>query len=368
MQDARAAAPQGSGPPDNDEVRAQLQDYYGRVLRSSDDLATNACCAQGAPPAWLAGPLARVHEEVVARFYGCGFPIPGALEGAVVLDVGCGTGRDVFIASQLVGPRGFVHGVDMTEAQLEVARSSQDWHMELFGYEKPNVAFHLGAIEDLAALPIEAGSVDVVISNCVVNLSPRKDLVLREVARVLKPGGEFHFSDVFCDRRLPEALAWDPQLHAECLGGASYGPDFLALARGAGFLDPRRLARAPIAIRNAEIERKVGAARFESMTLRLFKLAGLEERCEDYGQLATYRGGLVGEEHLFALDDHHLFEAGRPERVCGNTADMLARTRFAPWFDVQGDHSRHFGLFPCGETLAAQQRAASRGPSSAACC
>jgi len=368
MQESEGASPPERRSPADDDVRLRVQDYYGRVLRRSDDLATNACCAQGAPPAWLAEPLARVHEDVVARFYGCGFPLPGALEGAVVLDLGCGTGRDVFLASQLVGPKGFVHGVDMTESQLEVARSTQDWHMERFGYAKPNVAFHLGAIEALSALPIEPASVDVVISNCVVNLSPRKDLVLREVARVLRPGGEFHFSDVFCDRRLPEALAADPQLHAECLGGASYGPDFLALAREAGFPDPRALARAPIAIRNAEIERKIGAARFESLTLRLFKLAGLEPRCEDYGQLATYRGGLTGHEHLFALDDHHLFEAGRPERVCGNTAEMLSGTRLRAWFDVQGDRSRHFGLFACGETLAAQQRGAARSSASGACC
>ena len=350
------------------EVHRQLQDYYGRVLRSSSDLATNACCASGAPPAWLAEPLARVHEDVVARFYGCGYPIPQALEGAVVLDLGCGTGRDVFVASQLVGPRGFVHGVDMTAAQLEVARATLDWHMETFGYEKANAAFHLGLIEELSALPIEPGSVDVALSNCVVNLSPRKDLVLREVARVLRPGGEFHFSDVFCDRRLPPALAEDPQLRAECLGGAHYEPDFVSLARREGFLDPRCLARAPIAIRNPEVERKVGAARFESVTWRLFKLPGLEERCEDYGQTATYRGGLLGCEALFALDDHHLFEAGRPERVCGNTADMLSRTRLARWFDVRGDRGRHFGLFPCGETLAQKQRGGARAGAGAACC
>jgi len=107
--------------PTHDLVRR----YYGETLRSSADLRTNACCATGAPPEWIASRLTNVHEDVTSRFYGCGFPIPHALEGATVLDLGCGTGRDVFVLAQLVGERGHVHGVDMTEAQLAVARATE---------------------------------------------------------------------------------------------------------------------------------------------------------------------------------------------------------------------------------------------------
>ncbi len=349
------------------ELRERVSAYYGRVLTKSEDLATNACCASGAPPPPIAEALANVHDDVTARFYGCGFPLPDALEGCVVLDLGSGTGRDVYLASQLVGERGFVHGVDMTEEQLEVARRTLPWHTKRFGYAQPNVAFHRGFIEELEALPIEPGSVDVVISNCVVNLSPMKDRVLEGVHRLLKPGGEFYFSDVIADRRLSEEVSSDPLLHSECLGGASYGPDFLSLARRCGFADPRTVSRASIEIRNPDVERRAGAARFTSETLRLFKLAGLEERCEDYGQVASYRGGLPGSEAFFRLDDHHLFEAGRPERVCGNTAAMLAETRLARWFDVQGDRATHYGLFPCEATLAQQRRDATEGASSTCC-
>ena len=352
-----------------DAVHQSVREYYGEVLSRSEDLATDACCASGAPPAWIAAALANVHEDVLARFYGCGFPIAEALEGAVVLDLGCGTGRDVYVASQLVGPAGFVHGVDMTPAQLAVARDTCDWHMERFGFGKANVAFHEGFIEELDALPIAPGSIDVVISNCVVNLSPAKERVLAGVQRLLKPGGEFFFADIFVDRRLPAEIADDPLLHAECLGGAPYGPDFLSLARRAGFLDPRSVSAAPVTIRNPAIERKVGAARFTSQTLRLFELPGLDERCEDHGQVATYHGGIPGSEALFALDDHHLFEAGRPERVCGNTARMLAESRFGAFFRVDGDRSRHFGEFPCGATLAQQARGgAAAADEGAACC
>ena len=351
-----------------DDLQSFVRTYYGEHLASSEDLKTNACCASGAPPAWLAPRLAAVHPEVSARFYGCGFPFPHALDGATVLDLGCGTGRDVFVLAQLVGEGGHVHGVDMTAAQLDLARKTAAWHADRFGYGAPNTSFHQGYIEDLAALGFADTSVDVVVSNCVVNLSPRKDRVLAEVHRVLRPGGELYLSDVVCDRRLPEDVARDPELYAECLGGAMYRADFEDLARAVGFLDPRTMKVAPIAIQSAEVARKVGAARFFSIPYRLFKLDELEPRCEDYGQTATYRGGIEGAEGLFWLDDHHAFEAGRPERVCGNTADMLRRTRFASAFEIQGDRDTHYGEFPCGPTLAAQQHAPEADPTAGSCC
>ena len=119
---------------------------------------------------------------------------------------------------------------------------------------------------------IKDNSVDVIVSNCVVNLSARKDLVMKEIYRVLKPGGEFYFSDVFVDRRLPDDIAFDSLLHSECLGGALYPRDFVALAKEVGFKDPRILTSSLITIRNEEIEEKVGKARFDSITYRLFKL------------------------------------------------------------------------------------------------
>lgn len=345
-------------------LRGFVQEYYGRVLAGSKDLQTNACCASGPPPGRIADALANVHPDVSSRFYGCGYPIPEALGGAVVLDLGCGTGRDVYVLSQLVGPEGLVHGVDMTEEQLEVARRTEEWHRQRFAHPTSNVRFHQGFVEDLSFLP--AASVDVVVSNCVVNLSPRKDLVLAEVFRVLRPGGELYFSDVFCDRRLPSDVANDPVLHAECLGGAMYDFDFELLAKRTGFLDPRAVSRAPVTLASRRIEERVGAARFTSITLRLFKLAGLEPRCEDYGQVATYRRPIPGVGAVFALDDHHTFELGRPERVCGNTAAMLRDTRFGAHFEV-GDPSAHFGAFDCGPTLASRARAPTDGGSSSCC-
>ena len=177
--------------------------------------------------------------------------------------------------SQLVGQVGHVHGIDMTAEQLDVAKGALEDQMKTFfgTADKPNVTFHQGFIEDLSFL--ETSSVDVVVSNCVVNLSPKKELVMQEIYRILKPGGEFYFSDVFVDRRLKTEIAFDPLLHSECLGGALYTRDFINMAKNVGFKDPRKLTSAPITIRNDDIEKMVGNTKFDSITFRLFKLDSL---------------------------------------------------------------------------------------------
>jgi len=341
------------------DIQASVRDYYGRVLQGSADLKTGACCSSETMPPYLRTLLAEVHPEVRERFYGCGSPIPPALEGMTVLDLGCGSGRDVYLLSRLVGARGQVIGVDMTAEQIEVARRHQDWHATRQGYA--NVDLRHGYIEDLAGAGIADASVDVVVSNCVLNLSPDKPRVFREIFRVLKPGGELYFSDVFADRRVPAALAQDAELLGECLGGALYSEDFRRLLADAGCSDARCCASSVVALRDAAIEHKVGHVGFRSLTIRAFKLA-LEDRCEDYGQVARYLGTIAEHPHHFALDDHHRFETGRPMLVCGNTADMLSATRYAPHFRVEGNKTTHYGLFDCAPP------AAIGAATSAACC
>ena len=337
-----------------------VKDYYGRQLQSTADLRTSACCDASQMPEWLKPLLARIHPEVMSRYYGCGLVAPPLLEGCRVLDLGCGSGRDVYALAQMVGERGQVVGVDMTEEQLEVATRHRDYHREAFGFSRGNVEFHLGYIEHLDQLGLADASFDVVVSNCVVNLSPDKDAVLREVQRLLKPGGEFYFSDVYADRRVPSALRNDPVLYGECLGGALYWNDFQHLARRHGFGDPRLVEDRPIAVTDPALAKLTQGIGFHSATYRLFKLDGLEPDCEDYGQAVIYRGGLgeplgeqlAGHEQCFKLDKHHAIELGRVFPVCGNTWRMLHDTRFAPYFDFIGDFSRHYGIFAgCGGGL-----------------
>jgi len=345
------------------ETHAKLRDYYGRVLSKSSDLQTNACCTAGSSLAGdIQSALKRVHPEILARFYGCGSPIPAALDGCTVLDLGCGTGRDVYVLSQLVGEQGRVIGVDMTDEQLSLARQHVDYHMDTFGYRQANVDFRQGFIEDLRALDLADNSVDVVVSNCVINLSPEKEAVFREIFRVLKPGGELYFSDVFADRRIPSHLTQDPVLHGECLSGALYVEDFRRMLARIACLDYRTMASSPITIDNPEIEALIGMVGFSSVTVRAFKLE-LEDICEDYGQIAVYSGTIPNHPHYFDLDDHHRLFTGKPELVCSNTAAMLRDTRFGQHFEVHGDTSVHFGVFDCAPAVDKVQPA-----SGGACC
>lgn len=335
-----------------------VQAYYGKGLSGTTDLKTSACCDADAVPGWLKPLLANVHPEVSGRYYGCGLVCPPLLEGCRVLDLGSGAGRDVYLLAQLVGPEGAVVGVDMTAEQLAVARAHQAFHAERFGYA--NVSFLEGTIERLEQLPLEPGSFDVVVSNCVLNLSTDKGAVLRGVKRLLKPGGEMYFADVYADRRLPEAVRRHPVLYGECLGGALYRGDFLRLARAAGFPDPRLVAEKEIQITDAALAPLVGEARFHSATYRLFHLDGLEDACEDHGQAVIYRGTIGAHPLRYALDGHHALETGRVFPLCGNSFRMLQDTRLAPHFTFIGDFSRHFGPFPrCGTPTSAS---ASHGP------
>ena len=165
-----------------------VKEYYGKQLQNKSDLITGACCAADRPPAEIREVLPLIADEILDRFYGCGSPLPPMLDGMTVLDMGCGTGRDVYIASKLVGEAGCAIGVDMTTEQIETAMKYQDEQREQFGYNTSNVMFYQGYIEDLKSLGIEDKTVDVVISNCVINLSPARFQVSSEIRRSVPRG------------------------------------------------------------------------------------------------------------------------------------------------------------------------------------
>lgn len=333
----------------DNSIHEIVQDYYGKQLQTSNDLKTTACCDASNVPMWLKPLLANIHPDVLSKYYGCGLVCPSVLEGCSVLDLGCGSGRDVYALSQLVGPTGKVVGVDMTEEQLSVAEKHRKYHADVFGFD--NVRFIEGRIEELQKLGLEPNSFDVIVSNCVVNLSPDKDSVLSGVYNLLKTGGEFYFSDVYSDRRVPESVKNDPVIYGECLGGALYWNDFMRLAIRQGFPDPRIVEDSPIGVTDPELLKRIGNIRFFSGTYRLFKI-DLESACEDYGQAVIYKGTIPEIPNRFVLDKHHDIQIGKVFPVCGNTFKMLNDTRFAPHFEFIGDFSQHYGLFEgCGGGL-----------------
>ena len=340
---------------EDEKIREEVRRYYGEILQNSDDLSTDACaCASAAPPKYVIDALKNVDDEIIARFYGCGSPIPPALEGATVLDLGCGTGRDVYVASQLVGEQGKVIGIDMTPSQLEFAQSYEAAQMQRFGFGQSNVEFVEGFIEDMHMVPDE--SVDVVISNCVVNLSPFKKQLFKEVFRVLKPGGELYFSDVFCDRRVPEGFYDDPILRGECLSGAMYIEDFRRMLADYGVRAFYDVAVEELHIGDFRIATKLGFATFYSHTVRAVKSADLEDREENYGQTATYLGTLPENSRYFDLTDEIRLIKDRPVAISGNMATMLTQSRYAPHFKVTA-RGEHVGLFDFEQAQRALQLA-----------
>ena len=327
----------------DEKIREEVRRYYEEILRKSDDLSTDACaCASAAPPKYVIDALRNIEDEIIAHFYGCGSPLPCALEGATVLDLGCGTGRDVYVASQLVGESGKVIGIDMSRSQLEFARRYEDAQMKRFGYKTSNVEFIEGFIEDMNM--IEDNSVDVVISNCVINLSPFKEQLFAEVFRVLKPGGELFFSDVFCDRRVPEGFYDDPILRGECLSGALYIEDFRRMLKEYGVQTYYVVQKEELHIGDFRIATKLGFATFYSYTLRAVKSGNFEDREENYGQYATYLGTMPENTRYFDLTSEIRLIKGRKCAISSNMATLLSESRYAPHFAISKPQE-HVGPF-----------------------
>ncbi len=222
-------------------IKAAVQEHYGNAIKLAATgggccgPSSGGCCSDASTELTLHGPeaLATLPEGVVTASFGCGNPLALASlkRGEVVLDLGSGGGLEVLLAAQRVGPEGYVYGLDMTDAMLEVGRRNA----EKVGAK--NVAFLKGDIE---AIPLPDQSVDVIISNCVINLAPDKGQVLSDAFRVLKPGGRFAVSDIVFDGDLSElpisegevraALSW-----ASCFAGALTMNEYRELLEAAGF-------------------------------------------------------------------------------------------------------------------------------------
>lgn len=219
----------------SDEIKDKVNERYSEIAKSSSSCCSDSSCCTPAP-AQRAKQVGYTREELknvpdsAILGLGCGNPtgLAELHEGETVLDLGSGAGIDVFLAANRVGPEGKAIGVDMSEEMVERARESAEDN------DFPNVEFKVGEIEDL---PVEDSSVDVVISNCVINLSTDKARVFGEIKRVLKTGGRAIISDLVSKEELPEELKQDAEAWSECLGGVLQKKDYLEAIRSAGFDD-----------------------------------------------------------------------------------------------------------------------------------
>ncbi len=290
-------------------------------------------------------------QELIDRDYGCGDPSKYVAEGDTVLDLGSGGGKICYIASQIVGSKGRVLGVDMNDDMLDLARQYQSEISQRIGWN--NVEFFKGKIQDLAldhdrfaaylsANPasdteswmkaqqfadalrtdepmIATDSVDVVLSNCVLNLVDpiAREQLFAELHRVLKRGGRAVISDIVCDEIVPERLKNDPELWSGCISGAFVEHEFLEEFERAGFYGVE------IVVRQEEPWATVDGIEFRSITVRAFK--GKEGPCLDHHQAVIYRGPWKS----VTDDDGHVLRRGVRTAVCEKTFNIYTSQPYA---------------------------------------
>jgi ubiquinone/menaquinone biosynthesis C-methylase UbiE len=299
--------------------------------------------------------LEAIPAEVIERDYGCGDPSKYVREGETVLDLGSGTGKICFIASQVVGPNGRVIGVDMTDEMLEVARRNAPVVAERIGFS--NVEFRKGRIQDLA-LDLEAldaelkqqpitdvasylavdsladelrvtkplvasDSIDVVVSNCVLNLVEpgSKKQLLAEIFRVLRKGGRAVISDIVADEEVPDHLQSDPTLWSGCISGAMTEEGFLEAFGDAGFFGIEILKF------DSEPWQTVEGIEFRSVTVQAFK--GKQGQCFERNQAVIYKGPFKD----VSDDDGHRYLRGVRHAVCDKTFNLLRNGPYAANFE-----------------------------------
>lgn len=319
--------------PKEDKVRHNVKYFY-------KDAATQPkkelCCSTS----YEREDLWYIPKEVLEVSYGCGSPISLAQpkQGEVVLDLGCGAGIDCFIAAQKVGVAGKVIGIDMTEEMLNKANRALEKVVRNLGFL--NCEFRQGYLEDV---PVESESVDLVASNCVVNLSPEKSLVFGEVYRILKNGGRFVISDIVADKEVPAYMKRDQKLWGECLSGALTKNEFLSQAKEAGFYGLQIL-------KNFKYK-KAGGIQFRSVTIQGYKFSARGgsasggkkgKECLYTGQYATY----LGPYSEVRDDDDHIFPRGVPIEICTDTAEKLIKSPYAGQFIIT-NVKKNGGDTPC---------------------
>lgn len=291
-------------------------------------------------PASVRERLFNISAEIKNYFHEFGTPMPPLLEGCTVVDLCCGSARDTYLAAQLVGPQGKVIGIEPNAGRLAHGQKYFDQEMAQFGYDTPNVELVCGVPEDLSM--IDDHSVDVVISNCTFNLSPNKDKYISEVARVLKEGGEWYFTDVFSNRRIPQAKANDMKMRALRLGGAMYINDFRRMVQHHGMLDPRYpfTFKTPLEASEQELFPDTD---FATITARVMASDWSEDVCESYGETVTYKGNLADYPDEFVFDFNIKFPTGKTCPVCGNVSSIAAHSRYSVAFEVTGNRDQHIG-------------------------
>ena len=296
---------------DIDGSRSKVREFYGKAAVKPQ---AELCC----PLNYDAEEISHIPDDVVERFYGCGSPISMAdlIPGETALDLGSGGGIDCFVAAKKVGAQGKVIGVDMTKEMLSVANINKPKVAENLGYDV--VDFRQGFLEKI---PVETKTIDLITSNCVINLSPEKKAVFSEMWRVLKNHGRIVLSDVLSEEPLPIHMRVNSHLWGECIAGALTEEEFLVYLEQAGFYG--------LQILNKRYWKEVEGYSFFSMTIRGYKLEKTLPRIFQ-GQTAIY----LGPQKAVIDEEGHFFPRNEPVEICSDTAKKLSKPPYKGRFKV----------------------------------
>ncbi len=294
---------------EDDTVRKSVHEFYAAAANQPQ---RELCC----PTSYNPADVSHIPREVLNISYGCGSPVTsaGIERGESVLDLGSGGGVDCFIAAKMAGETGRVIGVDMTDEMLNNANTSRKIVARNLGFD--NVRFIKGFLEEI---PLSGDSIDLVTSNCVINLSSQKKRIFQEIFRVLRVGGRFVISDVVSDREVPLRMRHDKKLWSECISGAVTEAEFFQIIKTIGFYGLQVVNRYPY--------KEVDGFNFYSVTVRAYKFKKSKE-CRYIGQYATYKGPFSSASD----DDGHTYPVGIPVEVCTDTAWKLSNPPYKGMF------------------------------------
>lgn len=306
-------------------TKEDIKDFYSEAATMPQP---SLCC----PTNYQKEDTSHIPEEVLKISYGCGSPVKKAFikSRETVVDLGSGGGIDCFIASKVVGKSGKVIGIDMTDKMLTQANKYRKLVAENLGYS--NVEFRKGVLEDIQ---VDSKSADIIISNCVINLSTKKEKVFQEIFRILKNHGRFVISDIVSDKEVPIKMRSDKKLWGECVAGAITQKNLIAIAKTAEFYG--------VSLEADYVWKMINGITFSSITLRGWKFVK-SSKCIYKGQYAIYKGpfGSVSD------DDNHTYSIGEPVEICTDTAAKLTKQPYAGYFIIIDPSKDTRDITECG--------------------